>query len=83
MDKNGKAPVSGRSSVHVIGSNDKAEFPVKQSAGAGSDNLLFTFNGAGWGHGVGMSQWGAKGMADAGYSYKDILKHYYTGIEVR
>lgn len=37
---------------------------------------------AGYGHGVGMSQWGADGMADEGYNYKEILKHYYTGIEI-
>jgi stage II sporulation protein D len=39
--------------------------------------------GRGWGHGVGMSQFGARGMAEAGYTYVQILKHYYTGIEVR
>lgn len=39
-------------------------------------------NGRGWGHGVGMCQWGAIGMADRGYGYKDILHHYYTGIDV-
>ena len=33
----------------------------------------------GYGHGVGMSQYGANGMANAGYSYKDILSHYYLG----
>ena len=36
----------------------------------------------GYGHGVGMSQWGADGMADEGYNYKEILKHYYTGVEI-
>lgn len=36
----------------------------------------------GYGHGVGMSQWGANGMAKAGKSYSDILKHYYTGVEI-
>lgn len=36
----------------------------------------------GYGHGVGMSQWGADGMADEGYNYKEILKHYYTNIEI-
>ena len=34
------------------------------------------------GHGVGMSQYGAQGMALHGYDYEDILKHYYTGIEI-
>ncbi|MCR2044709.1 stage II sporulation protein D [Anaerosalibacter massiliensis] len=37
----------------------------------------------GYGHGVGMSQWGANGMAKKGKKYKDILKHYYTGVDVR
>ncbi len=36
----------------------------------------------GYGHGVGMCQYGAKGMALKGKSYVDILKHYYTGIEL-
>ncbi|HWI65832.1 MAG TPA: stage II sporulation protein D [Symbiobacteriaceae bacterium] len=39
-------------------------------------------NTVGYGHGVGMSQWGANGMALAGKSYTDILKYYYTGVEV-
>ena len=38
--------------------------------------------GRGWGHGVGLCQWGAKGMADAGYSATEILEHYYTGATV-
>ena len=38
--------------------------------------------GRGWGHGVGMSQWGAHGLALRGASYVDILTHYYTGVEV-
>lgn len=38
--------------------------------------------GRGWGHAVGMSQWGAHGMATEGDGYEDILDHYYTGTEV-
>ena len=38
----------------------------------------FTFNGSGWGHGVGMSQYGAYGMALDGYKTKQILEHYYN-----
>lgn len=37
----------------------------------------------GYGHGVGMSQYGAEGMAEEGYSYEDILKYYYTGIDIK
>jgi stage II sporulation protein D len=38
--------------------------------------------GRGWGHGTGMSQWGAEGLARRGFSYIDILSHYYTGVAV-
>lgn len=37
------------------------------------------FQGHGWGHGLGLSQWGAKAMAEQGYTYEQILLHYYTG----
>lgn len=39
----------------------------------------YLLDGTGWGHGLGMSQWGAKAMADKGYLYTDILDFYYTG----
>lgn len=42
----------------------------------------FVFTGRGWGHGVGMCQVGAYGLARQGFSYEQILKAYYTGIEV-
>ncbi len=40
------------------------------------------FEGRGWGHGVGLSQFGAKGMAERGYAYAQILGHYYPGTEL-
>jgi stage II sporulation protein D len=39
---------------------------------------VFIFDGQGWGHGVGMSQWGAYHMSQLGYSYKEILSFYYN-----
>ncbi len=42
----------------------------------------YTFNGSGWGHSVGMSQWGAYAMAQKGFTYDQILKFYFTGIEI-
>lgn len=39
-------------------------------------------HGGGWGHGVGMTQWGARGMAESGYSYREILAHYYQGTQL-
>ena len=44
------------------------------------DNMVIKTKG--FGHGVGMSQWGANHMAKMGYSHKDILKKYYTGVTV-
>jgi stage II sporulation protein D len=44
--------------------------------------LTFVFSGSGNGHGVGMSQWGAYGMAVQGSGYQDILKYYYQGINI-
>ena len=51
-------------------------FTIEQSNG----NI--TFYTKGYGHGVGMSQYGALGMAKEGYNYKEILMHYYTGTTI-
>lgn len=50
---------------------------------APSEAGVWYFYGSGYGHGVGMSQSGACGMAKAGYSYKEIIEYYYTGCKVR
>ena len=52
------------------------------SGGFASNSNTITFAGKGWGHGVGMSQHGAKGMAEAGFTFEQILKHYYSGVEI-
>ena len=52
--------------------------PVQPAANAG----VYTVSGRGHGHNVGMSQWGARGMADRGFTYDRILKHYFTGAEI-
>lgn len=44
--------------------------------------VLLLFTGRGWGHGVGMCQWGARGMAQLGFGYRDILKHYYPTTQL-
>lgn len=46
------------------------------------DNSSPEYGGKGYGHGVGMSQYGANEMAKEGYSYKEILTHYYSGTEI-
>ncbi len=43
----------------------------------------YTFEGRGWGHGVGMCQWGAKGQSELGKDYRDILQFYYPHTELK
>jgi len=43
----------------------------------------FVFYGSGSGHGVGLCQWGARGLAEQGESYREILKYYFPGTEVK
>ncbi len=45
-------------------------------------DVKFILNGAGWGHGVGLCQIGAAVMSEKGYSYKQILEHYYKGVSL-
>ena len=47
--------------------------------GRAQARTLFTLTGHGWGHGIGLSQWGADGYAQHGWGYRRILAHYYTG----
>ncbi len=49
---------------------------------AGGGDLSFTFAGSGWGHGVGMSQYGAMLMAEQGFDYEKILTFYFTDTEI-
>lgn len=53
------------------------KFTVKASGGN------FTFNGGGWGHALGMSQWGARQMALDGFKAPEIVKHYYQGVDIQ
>src|SRR3954447_5442905 len=48
-------------------------------AAPASASTRMTIRGAGFGHGVGMSQYGAMGLAEHGRGYAEILGHYYTG----
>lgn len=70
----GSSVFSGRDVREKLGLRS-SEFTWKTSGG----NIMITTYG--YGHGVGMSQWGADGMAKEGNTATQILKHYYTGIE--
>ena len=53
-----------------------------QGAPAGTTPPTFAISGRGWGHGVGMCQVGAYGLAKQGWTAEQILKAYYSGIEL-
>lgn len=75
----GISKMSGRDFREAVGLENlrSTDFTVKAKGD------LISFAGSGGGHGVGMCQWGAKGMADDGRTYKQILKWYYPGITIR
>lgn len=69
--------------VTVKGTAIRSLFGLRSTSftvSAGGENI--TFSVTGYGHGVGMSQYGANAMAKEGKSYLDILTHYYTGVSV-
>lgn len=63
----------------AIQTSEGVKTPVAAAEGSGDS---FRFVGKGYGHGVGMSQWGANGMAKNGFTYDQILKHYYTDTQI-
>ncbi|MBI5555797.1 MAG: SpoIID/LytB domain-containing protein [Elusimicrobia bacterium] len=76
--KDGKVLLKANKFRLLLGSDviRSARFKIKK------DKDAYIFEGAGWGHGVGLCQEGAKGMAEKGYDYKQILKFYYPGTEL-
>lgn len=91
-----KRGVSGRAlAVRVTGTarseTIRGELRIRQTFGGLRSSLFVVamkngeavFRGAGFGHGVGMCQTGAIGMAETGKSYKEILRHYYPGTVLR
>lgn len=80
IDGNGQPqPVTG-GDVTVISGDGLHTIPTQPPSSA-SDGI-YTVVGRGRGHNVGMSQWGAHGMAMQGFGYEDIIKHYFTGVEI-
>jgi SpoIID/LytB domain protein len=79
-----RGEITARGDFHIrtlLGGLKSALFVMTKSDAAGGREYLFS--GAGWGHGVGMCQTGAIGMAEKGKSYKEILQHYYHGSRPR
>ncbi len=90
IDGNGGEAIEGKhvSEPVIIGGEkgmkigEATEFVPNENNVFAAAEEKFVFYGKGNGHGVGMSQYGANGMAKAGYKYDEILEHYYTGITV-
>lgn len=88
VNYNGASVISGDGQVQTLLNG------TEQVIVMGTENIInqpmitgqsgkFILAGEGWGHGVGMSQAGAKGMANEGFMYKEILEHYYTDTVVQ
>lgn len=74
----GRMEVSGKDFRRLLGYDflRSTKFMVQKKDGG------YLFSGLGWGHGVGLCQWGAKGMAERGMDYRSILKYYYQNVEI-
>jgi stage II sporulation protein D len=83
-------PQTASGSLYVLHGQDKAPVTQKQWFVMNSDKQVrlvtsqqeFMFTGKGYGHGLGMSQDGAYGLAQQGYDYVKILKSFYTGVNI-
>ena len=80
---------SGRVKTMKFGNKELAGTEVRKIFSLKSTNFEFNIDGdnvifsvKGYGHGVGMSQTGADSMAKAGSNYEEIIKHFYTGVEI-
>jgi stage II sporulation protein D len=85
----GEVSEGGKIKTLIIDNTEISGRDMRALFNLNSTNFSFIQSGneieiltTGYGHGVGMSQWGAEGMANRGYNYKEILKHYYTGVEI-
>ncbi len=83
IGKSGLSPVASGNLFAVTG---KGVAALNVSSSASSVNTagsgVYAVSGSGSGHHVGLSQWGANGMAKAGFDYQQIVKFYFTGVQV-
>jgi stage II sporulation protein D len=89
-DPGGLHAIGGDGSVQSLGNLDE----VTVLTGTGSETIkisdsgqvqsgnAYVVSGSGWGHNVGMSQYGARAMANLGFTYQDIIKFYFTGVTI-
>lgn len=80
---------SGRVKTFKVGNLNLSGVEIRSILGLKSTNFKFSIDGEnikfeviGYGHGVGMSQTGADSLAKEGKNYEEIIKHFYTGVEI-
>ncbi|SES73816.1 stage II sporulation protein D [Natronincola peptidivorans] len=78
ISANGVTKISNPSNIKIYNGKNYRSTETISSKPADT----FVFRGKGFGHGLGMSQHGARKMAEEGYNYIEILSHYYTGVKV-
>ena len=78
----GRARLRGRQIIGALGLRENL-FVVDTEKDLSGGVVAFVFTGRGWGHGVGLCQTGAFGLAREGYTYTAILQKYYTGIKLQ
>ena len=81
-DESGRVASVVLGGVSVSGTELRSLFALRSTAFELEYDGGFHFTVTGYGHGVGMSQYGAKVMAEDGDDYQAILAHYYTGCEL-
>ena len=78
----GRARLRGSQIRNALGLKENL-FVIDRETDERGHPVAFVFTGRGWGHGVGMCQTGAAGLAKEGYSYTSILQKYYTNVKVQ
>ena len=74
--------INAQGVISRLVSNGHPEAAPANTSQTTSQGYYIHLSGRGWGHGVGMSQHGARAMAEAGHTFLDILNHYYTGVDI-
>ncbi len=84
-----ESTATGRPKTLLVGGRRLSASEIRQKLGLRSTNFTWqykddkiVFETVGYGHGVGMCQYGACGLAEHGYDYRKIINHYYTGVQI-
>ena len=82
LDGSGQVSSVGEAGCITVITGSGTETLNLSGSGAAVTTERFLISGSGWGHNVGMSQYGAKAMAELGFTYDEILKFYFSGVDV-